>query len=175
MLLVQQGGNTALLWAAGNGQLDCMRLLLDAGADKDAKSNVRRALSVGAFFLKSIGVTIRIVCNVLVHLIHNDVSAQPLFPAATLQYSQRGWTAMMYAARDGHANCVHLLLDVGADKNATNEVNICDAFMLSFPHVCDSLDHFVSHFDVSCRNFTRARVLAVWRQCGGLCQEEFQV
>ena len=32
---------TALLWAAMEGHADCVRLLLDAGADKDAKNNVR--------------------------------------------------------------------------------------------------------------------------------------
>jgi hypothetical protein len=28
--------------AAANGRADCVRLLIDAGADKDAKDNVRR-------------------------------------------------------------------------------------------------------------------------------------
>ncbi len=32
---------TALLWAAMEGHADCVRLLLDAGADKDTKNNVR--------------------------------------------------------------------------------------------------------------------------------------
>ena len=36
-----QGGSTSLIWAATNGHTDCARLLLNAGADKNAKSNVR--------------------------------------------------------------------------------------------------------------------------------------
>jgi ankyrin repeat protein len=36
-----QGGMTALLVAILNGHLDCARLLIDAGADKDAAENVR--------------------------------------------------------------------------------------------------------------------------------------
>ena len=32
-----QEGRTALLWAVFNHQTDCARLLLDAGADKEAK------------------------------------------------------------------------------------------------------------------------------------------
>ena len=32
---------TALIWAAYNRQADCVRLLIDAGADKEATSNVR--------------------------------------------------------------------------------------------------------------------------------------
>ena len=36
-----QHGTTALIWAAHNGHADCVRLLIDAGADKDAKDQVR--------------------------------------------------------------------------------------------------------------------------------------
>ena len=32
--------------------------------------------------------------------------------------AQFGQTALMFAAREGHADCVRLLLDAGADKNA---------------------------------------------------------
>jgi hypothetical protein len=35
-----QNGYTPLIWAAWNGHADCARLLLDAGADKEAKCNV---------------------------------------------------------------------------------------------------------------------------------------
>ena len=37
-----QFGWTVLMRAAANGQVDCARMLLDAGANKDATSNVRR-------------------------------------------------------------------------------------------------------------------------------------
>ena len=36
-----QRGETALMMAAAKGRVDCARLLLDAGADKDAKKKVR--------------------------------------------------------------------------------------------------------------------------------------
>jgi hypothetical protein len=36
-----QEGWTALIWAAWNGHADCVRLLINVGADKDAKSIVR--------------------------------------------------------------------------------------------------------------------------------------
>jgi hypothetical protein len=38
---LRQGAWTPLHWAAYNGYLECMRALLEAGADKDAKDNVR--------------------------------------------------------------------------------------------------------------------------------------
>ncbi len=36
-----QDGETALMYAASRGYVDCARLLMDAGADKDAQCNVR--------------------------------------------------------------------------------------------------------------------------------------
>jgi hypothetical protein len=53
-----QSGNTALMWAADRGHADCARLLIDAGADKEAKDDVRRrpllcwgTLSISVFFI----------------------------------------------------------------------------------------------------------------------------
>ena len=37
-----QSGYTALIEAASRGHADCVRMLVDAGADKDARDNVRR-------------------------------------------------------------------------------------------------------------------------------------
>ncbi len=44
-----QRGSTALICAALNGRADCVRLLIDAGADKDAKDHVR----VGRCFVEA--------------------------------------------------------------------------------------------------------------------------
>ncbi len=38
--------------------------------------------------------------------------------------AQGGYTALIYAAREGHVDCARLLLDAGADKNATNKVTL---------------------------------------------------
>jgi hypothetical protein len=45
-----QGGETALMLAAAYGHADCVRLLIDAGADKEAKNIVRSLASVFADF-----------------------------------------------------------------------------------------------------------------------------
>ncbi len=37
-----QGGETPLMWAAEKGHADCARLLLDAGADTNITTSVRR-------------------------------------------------------------------------------------------------------------------------------------
>ncbi len=41
ILMMAQDGFTALIFAARKGSMNCVRLLLDAGADKEAKCNVR--------------------------------------------------------------------------------------------------------------------------------------
>ena len=41
-----QYGWTVLMRAAASGKVDCMQVLLEAGADKDATSNVRRRFSL---------------------------------------------------------------------------------------------------------------------------------
>ena len=40
IVLLAQDGRTALIWAAIGGHADCVRLLLDAGADRNAQENV---------------------------------------------------------------------------------------------------------------------------------------
>ena len=42
---LEQDGSTALIIAAANGHADCVRLLLDAGADANARDGVREAAS----------------------------------------------------------------------------------------------------------------------------------
>jgi ankyrin repeat protein len=45
-----QVGATALIWAASGGHANCVRLLLDAGADTEAKNQARgRSLCLRCF------------------------------------------------------------------------------------------------------------------------------
>jgi hypothetical protein len=48
-------------------------------------------------------------------------------------YAQDGRTALMRAANNGHADCVRLLLDAGANKNAKDRV--CVVGLASFVRV----------------------------------------
>ena len=65
-----ESGQTALLLAAGSGHTECVRLLIDAGADKNAKNNVRcRSLlfqGVFSFILSMIFLfsTLLFFCNI---------------------------------------------------------------------------------------------------------------
>jgi hypothetical protein len=44
-----QNGSTVMMIASENGRADCVRLLIDVGADKEAKDDVR----VGRFFVEA--------------------------------------------------------------------------------------------------------------------------
>jgi ankyrin repeat protein len=49
-----QGGETALICAAYEGHIDCVRLLVEAGADKNAKSNVRACHSFPSVYVSAL-------------------------------------------------------------------------------------------------------------------------
>jgi ankyrin repeat protein len=51
-----------------------------------------------------------------------DCSVSCCAVAHDCKRSQSGWTVLMYAARVGLVECVRLLLDAGADKDAENNV-----------------------------------------------------
>ncbi len=56
-----QHGSTALLYAVASGHVDCVRLLMDAGADKEAKTSVRVGYcSAEAYFLFSCFATLQV-------------------------------------------------------------------------------------------------------------------
>ena len=43
---ITQGGETPLHWASSGGKPDCVRLLLDRGADTEAKDNVSMSIEM---------------------------------------------------------------------------------------------------------------------------------
>jgi hypothetical protein len=55
------GGRTALMWAAEFGRTDCVRLLLDAGADKEATDVVRNLESI----CRRVILVVRLSCSVV--------------------------------------------------------------------------------------------------------------
>jgi hypothetical protein len=89
------------------GHADCVQLLLDAGADKEARNEVR----------------VRVVYQypIVFHSI-SHFSCCLRFLSLIGGASQNGSTALIYAVQYHHANCVRLLLDAGADLEALDRV-----------------------------------------------------
>jgi uncharacterized protein len=83
-------GETALMWAAGEGHLDATRTLIEAGADVQAISTV----------------------------LDTPKLSFPRSGGPNTPFPRGGWTAVMFAARQGAADTVRALADAGANLNA---------------------------------------------------------
>jgi ankyrin repeat protein len=96
-----QNGQTELMAAAYNGDLDEIVRLLESPADIDAQDQYgTTALMYAAMKGRD---------EVVRELVEHKANLE-------LQSSQR-YTALMYAVRDGHTKSVQILLHAGADPN----------------------------------------------------------
>jgi hypothetical protein len=109
-----------LLEATQVGNSDDVTDLIGKGADTEFKNKVRRMLSLFSSYHDLL-----MYCCV-----------------CTLGISQYGYTALISAAGKGHADCVRLLLDAGADKNAFDKVRV-DWFC----RVCGGAPHVISFLE----------------------------
>ena len=119
--------------AVEKGNADFARVLLKAGADKDAQDEVR----IGVFQFFAIVFTIR---NFSAHVMcdDHDVCAYAWgggYSFATHTHAQREWTALIHAARNGRVDCARLLVDVGADKTLKDNVRLCHCITAILLHL----------------------------------------
>ena len=84
-------GETAVMWAASENHGDAIRVLAEAGADLNARST----------------------------LLDAPVLEFPRSGGPNSPLPRGGWTALMFAARDGATDAARALADLGADLNAT--------------------------------------------------------
>ena len=90
----QWRGQTPLMWAAAENQPAVVKVLVDHGANVNARSNVNN--------------------------FERQVTAEPRMQARP----SGGFTPLLYAARKGCLQCVEILLEAGADKDLTDPDNV---------------------------------------------------
>ena len=121
-------GETALMLVVRTGQVDAAEVLIDAGADVNAKENwagqtalmwagaqvqpemVKLLLANGA----------QVEARSTVREWTRKVSSEP----RPKELAQGGLTPLMFAARTGCIECAELLLDAGADINLTDPYGV---------------------------------------------------
>eukprot|EP00914_Ancora_sagittata_P020467 GHVO01040425.1.p1 GENE.GHVO01040425.1~~GHVO01040425.1.p1 ORF type:complete len:509 (+),score=91.25 GHVO01040425.1:130-1527(+) len=94
-------GQTALFFAARDGNLKCVEWLVQGGSDVNRHDT---ALQTALFYAARDGRT-----NVVKHLIENNADVNAV--------DNLGQTALFYACRDGRAQTVELMLAKGAKSN----------------------------------------------------------
>ena len=94
-------GMTALMWAVGRGYQDIVKVLLEHGADVEARNEL---LSVWSIEKIETGKS----------------DARVLYDRMGMLHAKKhyGWTALMWAARNGQTDLVNLLTNSGANINA---------------------------------------------------------
>lgn len=105
-----EDGNTALMLAAFNGHAEVVRLLISRDADVQAKNSVKRTALMFAATAPDNTATVEALLKAGANV--NAVDGG------------EGYTALMFAAGEGHLAMAKLLLDAGADasiKDLDNE------------------------------------------------------
>ena len=118
-----QNGSTALISAAERGRAVCARLLIDAGASTEAKDKVCIGRCIAAVFFAlylSFSLSLSLCSRIFFRTF--TLSGALVVRAAAKSDSQDGSTALICAASKGHTECARLLIDAGADTDATNKV-----------------------------------------------------
>jgi cytohesin len=128
-------GYTALHYAAKNGEAACVRVALDAGSDKDARTHgLETPLHFAALngHAECVALLLRTGAEIQAKL---DSGESPLHCASSAGHAEcvalllragadtnardkDEWTALHFCAWNGHAECAELLLRAGADREA---------------------------------------------------------
>jgi ankyrin repeat protein len=108
------GGQTALIWAAAQGQPEMIAYLIGAGAEPDARATIRDWDRL--------------------------VTAEP----RGKDMDTGGLTALLYAAREGCAECARALVEGGADINLTDPNNISPLVMALLNMNYDAASYLIS-------------------------------
>jgi ankyrin repeat protein len=103
-----KGGWTPLILAAGNGQIEAVRLLLQAGADANAETEGEKYTALIIALVRGYAQAVKLLIEA-----GADVNAQ-------LQ-DEWGYTALMFASEKGDEELVKILIEAGANIDARDK------------------------------------------------------
>ena len=121
--LANQDGETPLMLAIKTGEMSVVDLLVKAGANVNAREifHNQTALMWAATAPKNAGQMVKLLlskdADVRPRSLYNDWDDQFTSEPRSLYRPTGGFTALLYAARDGCYDCVEALLESGADVN----------------------------------------------------------
>ena len=136
-----RNGNPALLWASRNGHTEIVEMLINAGADVNAKNNDYTTALMDASTKRHTEVVRMLIDAGADVNAKNDFSNTALMIASGYYRNDNpeivriliqggadvnakndfGSTALMKASQEGHTEIVSMLIDAGADINAKND------------------------------------------------------
>lgn len=134
------GGWTALMFAAERGHFDIVKFLTENGADANARNDVGcGALEFSATdeiweYLKPKVSNIDKNLALINFAMRNNLKQVEWLLAQGADINatdSTGWTALMFAARDGHFEVVEFLIAKGANVNATTHKGNINALYLA--------------------------------------------
>src|SRR5215470_2939700 len=105
---------TALIWAAAQSQSGMVKVLVDAGADVNARSRV------------------------------NNWERQVTAEARAIARPSGGLTPLLYATRQGCAECVKILAEAGADLDLGDPDNVSPLLMASLNGHWDTAEYLIN-------------------------------
>lgn len=121
--LANQDGETPLMLAIKTGNLSVVDMLVKAGANVNARESFHNqtALMWAATAPRNGGEMVKLLlskdADVRPRSLYNDWDNQFTSEPRSLYRPTGGFTALLYAARDGCYDCVAAMLDAGADIN----------------------------------------------------------
>jgi ankyrin repeat protein len=122
---VTSGGEPVIMTAARTGAVDALRRLITAGADVNARERWFGETALMWAAAENHAAAVRVLAEAGADLDARSTTLQPPvleFPRSggpNSPFPRGGWTALMFAARQGALDAAAALADLGADLDAT--------------------------------------------------------
>jgi ankyrin repeat protein len=118
----QAEGQTALMTAARTGSVDAVKVLLENGAEVNAKESWRGQTALMWAAAENHPAVVKLLVERGAEVnarsaVFDFRGLKPKPGDVPMHFPRGGFTALLFAARGGHLECVRILIDAGADPN----------------------------------------------------------